>query len=137
MGLKCSSDTSMGMITMSGTEESQLSLEWIAGFFDGEGCFHLGKQTKNGKEHPKFTVIIGQSGDNGKRVLEQIQKQLGGNLYLHLSPGQHKAKKEAYKLYWNAKEALVLIDAILPYLVLKKEEAQKVKQYIERKKNGS
>lgn len=112
--------------------------EWLAGFFDGEGCFWLGSQVKKstGKRYPACRVIIGQSGENGKEVLEAIQTKHGGELYQHLAPGQHKATKSAYKLYWNAEEALALINTLLPHLLLKKEEAMEVKEYLERKKDG-
>ena len=108
--------------------------QYLAGFFDGEGTFYIGRQIKNGKEYPHATVMLSQSGDDGLRLLESIQLEYGGNIYQHLKPGQHKATKAAYKLYWNAAEAVKLIDAIGEYLILKQEAANEVYTYLVRNK---
>ena len=117
----------------------EITPQWLAGFFDGEGTFYLGKQTKksSGKSYPHFTVLLSQSGEDGRAILASIQEQYGGLLYQHLKAGQHKATKPAYKLYWNADEAPTLIEKLVPYLLLKKEAALAVKSYIERKKSGT
>jgi len=111
-----------------------MSPEYLAGFFDGEGTFYIGKQFKKGKEYPHATVMLSQSGEDGLKLLQTIQEGYGGNIYEHLKPGQHKATKFAYKLYWNKKEAIKLINALLPWLILKYQAAFKVKQYLERDK---
>jgi hypothetical protein len=110
----------------------QITLEYLAGFFDGEGTFYLGKQFKNNIEYPKAQVMVSQSGPEGLKLLEQIQYQFGGNIYEHLKAGQHKATKSAYKLYWNKQEAIKLIQQLLPYLILKKQCARDVLTYLTR-----
>ena len=107
--------------------------EYLAGFFDGEGTFYLGLQTsRNGKEYPKAQVMLSQSGEDGLALLTTIQINYGGNIYQHLKAGEHKATKAAYKLYWNKEEAIRLIGEIGPYLILKKQAAQEVLQYLTR-----
>ncbi len=110
--------------------------EYLAGFFDGEGTFHLGKQIKksSGKEYPNCKVCVSQSGDVGKQLLENIQKKYGGKLYEHLKAGQHKATKSAYKLYWRKQEAVLLIHVLLPHLFIKQKEAQLALDYLTRHK---
>lgn len=113
-----------------------LSLDYLAGFFDGEGCFYLGMQKagnpKNPKQYPKAQVLLSQSGEDGLKLLEAIQKQYGGTIYQHLKPGQHKATKPAYKIWWNKDEAITLINLLLPKLIIKKRDAQAVLQYLTR-----
>lgn len=109
-----------------------MSPEYLAGFFDGEGTFYIGKQLKNSKVYPKAQVMVSQSGDNGLKLLKEIQSNYGGNIYQHLKPGQHKATKAAYKLYWNKKEAISLIEKLKPFLKLKLEEANLVYNYLTR-----
>lgn len=113
-----------------------LSPQYLAGFFDGEGTFYLGyqkaKHPNNKKLYPKAQVILSQSGDSGLALLETIKEQYGGSIYLHLRPGQHKAKKTAYKIWWNKDEAILLINQLLPHLVLKKTEAEEVLKYLTR-----
>jgi sulfite reductase beta subunit-like hemoprotein len=106
--------------------------QYIAGFFDGEGTAYLGKQYKNGVEYPKAQVMLSQSGDLGFYLLNLIQEKYGGSIYEHLKAGQHKATKSAYKLYWNKKEAVIFLKAILPHLVLKHQDAVNVIDYLTR-----
>jgi len=79
-------------------------------------------------------VLLSQSGEDGLRLLEEIQLSYGGNIYQHLKPGQHKATKAAYKLYWNREEAITLINAIGDYLILKQGVANEVLTYLTRNK---
>jgi hypothetical protein len=109
-----------------------VSPEYLAGFFDGEGTFYLGKQIKNGKEYPKAQVLLAQSGEDGLHLLQMIQEEYGGKIYQHLKAGQHKATKNAYKLYWNKTEAIVMIEQILNFLILKYDAANAVLHYLKR-----
>lgn len=111
-----------------------MSPEYLAGFFDGEGTFYIGRQIKNGKEYPHATVMLSQSGESGLQLLERIQLEYGGNIYQHLKPGQYKATKAAYKLYWNAAEAVTLIERIGEHLILKQSAANEVYTYLTRNK---
>lgn len=109
-----------------------ISNEYIAGFFDGEGTFYIGKQIKNGKEYPHATIMLSQSGEDGLKLLEQIQHEVGGSIYQHLKAGQHKATKPAYKLYWNKEEGIALCSMLIPYLILKRQSAEEVLKYLTR-----
>lgn len=111
-----------------------MSPEYLAGFFDGEGTFYLGYQKKNDKVYPKAQVLLAQSGKEGYELFENIQKEYGGSIYTHLVAGEHKATKDAYKMYWNKEEAILLIEKLLPFLIIKKEAAALVLIYL--KRNG-
>ncbi len=112
----------------------KIGIEYLAGFWDGEGCFYLGLQKgkTNDKLYPKAQVILSQSGSDGLKILEAIKEQYGGSIYHHLRVGQHKAKKDAYKIWWNKEEASKLIEQLLPHLILKRNEAVEVLQYLKR-----
>ena len=110
-----------------------IDILYLAGFFDGEGCFYLGTQVKNGKAYPKAQILLSQSGEDGLELLKHIQHEYGGSLYHHLKVGQHKATKDAYKLWWNKTEGIALIKLLLPHLRLKQQEAQNVLNYLTRK----
>jgi len=111
--------------------------KYLAGFFDGEGTFSLiwqkAKHPQNFKKYPHATVLLSQSGEEGLQLLQEIQKDFGGSIYEHLKPGQYKATKSAYKLYWNKEDAILLINRIGPYLRLKYDIAQEVLKYLTRK----
>lgn len=90
------------------------------------------KHPNNLKLYPKAQVLLSQSGEDGLKLLEDIRDQYGGTIYLHLKPGQHRAKKTAYKIWWNKEEAIKLINILLPHLILKKTQAAEVLQYLTR-----
>lgn len=112
--------------------KNKISEEWIAGFFDGEGCCKVGIQSKKGKTYKHFSILLGQSGEDGKALLEEIQKEYGGNLYHHLKAGQHKATKNAYKLYWNREEGISFLKRIQDKVIMKKKDVDNVLEYMER-----
>jgi hypothetical protein len=109
-----------------------LTIEYLAGFFDGEGTFYLGQQKKGSKIYPKAQVMLSQSGPDGLELLKSVQSQYGGRIYHHLKVGQFKATKDAYKLYWNKTEAVELIEQLAPYLILKQKSAKLVLEYLRR-----
>lgn len=112
---------------------TRITDEYLAGFFDGEGTFYIGKQKKNGFEYPHATIMLSQSGEKGLQLLSAIQEIYGGAVYIHLKPGEHKATKYAYKLYWNKEEGVELIKKLLPYLNIKHDSAKEVLEYLTRK----
>ena len=111
----------------------KITPQYLAGFFDGEGTFYIGKQIKNGKEYPHATIMLSQSGEEGLELLKHIQTGYGGNIYQHLKPGEHKATKAAYKLYWNKVEGIKLINLISDHLILNQSVALEVLAYLQRK----
>ena len=111
-----------------------ISAEYLAGFFDGEGTFIVAQTLKKstGKFYPHHTVMLSQSGEDGLALLAEIQKEYGGQLYQHLKIGEHKATKNAYKLYWRKLEAIALIPQLIPHLILKRKAAEKMMMYLTR-----
>ncbi len=50
--------------------------QWLVGFTDGDGCFHIGKQIVNGKIKWSLSFKLTQSAYN-LRILNYVKKQLG------------------------------------------------------------
>lgn len=111
---------------------SPISLQYLAGFMDGEGCFGVYSQKKGTGVCRHASIILSQSGDSGLKLLEQIQTQFGGKIYQHLKIGESGATKDAYKLYWNKEEGIKLLTSLIPHLILKKTSAQEVLTYLSR-----
>lgn len=76
--------------------------------------------------------MLSQSGEDGLALLVEIQKEYGGQLYQHLKIGEHKATKNAYKLYWRKTEAIALIPQLIPHLILKRKAAEEMMTYLTR-----
>ncbi len=64
-------------------------LAWAAGFFDGEGCFHIA-YTQNEKRYPQ--VSVSQSGVLGHELLLKFDRAVGkiGTLYGPKLPGRNQ-----------------------------------------------
>jgi hypothetical protein len=101
-----------------------LSLEYIAGFFDGEGCITSQLQYITGKyeKYPRVSVQITIT-QKSTIVLNEIQKMYGGTVRLKGSgcsvlniTGKDKMHK--------------FLTDITPYLVEKKEQAEIALEFV-------
>lgn len=94
-----------------------LSNEYIAGFFDGEGCICL---TPNGQ----CKVMITQK---DPEILRLIQGQFGGGIYK-----KGNATGQYYHLQFSKKELmLAFLRAIQPYSVVKRGKIEIAIQFVE------
>ena len=98
-----------------------LRVAWAAGFFDGEGCISISKpinKRKNGVHYTGYQLqaIVAQ---RDRRPLEVIVGLFGGNI---------TAVKIHGSTYWylrkHGAKAAELLEQLLPFLVLKKEQAE-------------
>lgn len=89
-----------------------LSLEYIAGIFDGEGCVFIYRDSRWGS----YTLSINIA-NTYYPMLVAIQEQLGGNLK-HLANSN-----DVWQLVWSSKKARDVLVLLFPYLVVKREQA--------------
>lgn len=107
------------------------NLDWVAGFFDGEGCIYYHpdtvKSTIKGKQYsyPAVQVILAQSGDEGKLLLELFQAQYGFGK-ITSKHGSSLTKKTPYMTRLSGKKALLFLQKLEPYLLLKQDKARMV-----------
>ena len=87
-------------------------LAYIAGFFDGEGCI-----TSGGR---RCSLAISAS-NTDKQPLEFIQRIFGGSIYECLP------KKLKWSTVYNWRiggaYALIVLESLLPYLIVKRRQA--------------
>jgi len=104
-------------------EEENISLEYLAGFFDAEGCISI-PQRKGGLAcgvngtYPKIKVET-----EGRRELSLFKKRFGGNL----------SKGTRGLWVWtitNKDEILQFIKKIEPFLYLKKKQIKLMKEFL-------
>ena len=106
-------------------------LSWVGGFFDGEGCIYYKelavKNTVNGKQYsyPEVQVIVAQSGEEGKTLLEMFQVEYGFGK-ITSNHGSKLTKKTPYMTRMSGKKALLFLKKIEPYLLLKQDKARLV-----------
>jgi hypothetical protein len=97
-------------------------LAWAAGFFDGEGCITVFKSTLYG---PKLNVSIGQV---VKAPLQVLHDMFGGTLYWKEAYGSHKSG--IWMLEWRDGKSESFLKSILPYLVVKRSQAELALEFI-------
>jgi hypothetical protein len=92
---------------------------YAAGLFDGEGCIHIAPYVKRGRDYHRLYVIITNT---YLPVVKWAQSRWGGYLQqVEASPQRNKA---AFHLRFCEGYAEPFLRAILPYLIVKKAQAQ-------------
>lgn len=99
-----------------------ISLEYLAGLVDGEGCIrlHPSNKGKYRKYYPRLQVT-----NTYKPILDMLVDQYGGAIHSAKTP-----QKEGWKIKhdWRltGDKARELLNQLLPYLIIKQEKAKEV-----------
>lgn len=102
---------------------TQISDEYAAGFFDGEGCIMI---ARHGPRQHKLVVTISQLAEN-RRVLDRFTQRWGGHVRSDTRPRPIAV--------WRVEHALAadFLRDVLPYLDVKKDQAQLALEFQSRK----
>ena len=100
-------------------------LAYLAGFFDGDGCFSLYKSQR--KEKIYLTPEMSCTGCDEKQIdaVSEIMKHLGYPYYINRRKGwkdNHRSSKDIKVI--GIKRCLRVLPGIIPYLRGKKERAE-------------
>lgn len=109
-------------------EQQAFSIEWAAGFLDGEGCIHIARQTYRGKRGATFVLRV-YIVQNNREVLEHFRDGVGIDARIYKVKRLTAHNKQVYTLNFQGKKALSLIAMLAPHLVRKREEAQVAMTY--------
>ena len=99
------------------------SIEWAAGFVDGEGCIHIARQSYRSGRTVTYRLRI-QVYQNDYAVLEHFRDGLGveARIYDVKRTAQHN--KQVFSLMYDGKKAMAVISLLMPHLIRKQAEAQ-------------
>lgn len=96
---------------------------YVAGIVDGEGCIRIVKCKENrygnNLYHYRLAVYVTQK---DYRIPLLLLKNYGGSFYVH--PNYVRRGEKLYRWYLYSQKAKHFLEVILPYLVLKKEQAE-------------
>jgi len=100
---------------------SEITLDYLAGFIDGEGSFSIYKAKKRKVEKIaiQFTVQIANT---NLEILKMIQNQYGGKIYL--LKRKNKSWKPIWKLMWTGEKAISISILIKDKLIVRKKQAE-------------
>lgn len=99
-------------------------LAWLAGLIDGEGCISLTRrspQRKNRCVSPNYRLILKVSMCHLATV--RRCREITGLGTLQMQEAQKQHYTSAFTWFCNATDAELVIEAVLPWLVTKREEA--------------
>lgn len=113
-------------------EPTKEELAYIAGFIDGEGSFSICKTKSTPRKmadgskkiYVVYKLVVDVTNTN-RTVLDLIHNMFGGGVY----PGNQKKRNPRYlpRFAWrcnNTEERERFIEAILPYLRMKRKQAK-------------
>ena len=101
-----------------------LTLEYIAGFVDGEGCFTIISKGERGYQ-PRIDI-----GNTNLQILKEIQNYFSLRLKIQTRHRKNPKWKTLYMLSVRTIDECKSIATLLePYLRLKQEQAQIIMQY--------
>lgn len=102
--------------------QRQLDLAWAAGFLDGEGCFTLSKQS--GPTHPSQRALHVSASQTRREPLDKLQGLFGGKVKEHSRTTEKGTVIWVWILGQRSSVVQEFIPQVLPYLVVKKREAE-------------
>ena len=105
-----------------------LSLEYVAGYFDGEGCISLYKHHKNQElsGYLRYGLYCRVASVNPK-ILELFKKYFGGSISKRVA--RHENHRDTYCWSISAKKADHFLTTLYDFFKLKKAEAKLALEY--------
>ena len=99
---------------------------YLAGIIDGEGCLTIGAGRKGNITNYNSIIMIASTDE---RLIKWLQNNFGGNYYT--SKRTSPKWKQAYIWrFLKKKDIEVLLLAILPYLIIKREQAITLLEFV-------
>lgn len=100
-----------------------LELAYLAGLFDGEGCIQIShNKPQSGKRTEQHTLNCRVAMTN-KEAVERFLI-LGGNVHIKKASLQNPKWKDQWCWTISSNKALAFLKEIMPFLILRKEEAK-------------
>lgn len=100
------------------TKETDLA--WAAGFIDGEGCISIPTRIRDrNRRDYNLSLYVGQVDPRPLRIL---QAMFGGSVVLRKTSDLARRPMFMWRITGNLAEAAIV--AMLPYLVVKREQAE-------------
>ncbi len=95
---------------------------WWACLLDTDGSIYISKQKDKRKASPAYQTVV-EVGLTSKKMLEHAQSLVDGFGSIATSPPKGIGRQDFHKLTIVGKQAACLLQAVYPYLILKKKQA--------------
>jgi hypothetical protein len=109
---------------------NNITRAYVAGFFDGEGTILMRNMRRYSKKYstyyyPQVSVV-----NTHKPIIKYIQKLFGGRIELKSKHEKRLGRKKLWDLRFRRDESINLLNAIQKYLIIKKENAKIVLEFL-------
>ena len=108
-------------------------LAYMAGFFDGEGCVCITPIGRVTSRQSQTFSMRAQVVSTNKEIIELWKDSFGGDIKSRKIGGNRQA---CWVWRISAKQAAVVLGLMLPYLKIKKPQAQRAIEFQEHKTRG-
>ena len=102
-----------------------LDYPYLAGLIDSEGCFRIKKWKPKDKPNYVYAISL-EIGNRRFPIFEFLMERFGGNI-IFISPRANKNSSATWSI--SAFALSQLIPKILPYLIIKKQTAEKIMEF--------
>ena len=99
-----------------------LDVRYIAGIVDGEGCVTVIKRLEKHMDRVSYRLVV-QVSMTHEGVIKALQDSIGGS-YSAIHWHTRRNNRTAYQWRKYGVDAVELLQSILPYLIVKKAEAE-------------
>lgn len=96
--------------------KNEKQIIYLAGIMDGEGTFYIGKC--NGRFDSRLYIV-----NTDDRLIKWLHEHFGGLIYNRISTKNPHWKRK-FEWVTNKSQILPICEAILPFLICKKEQAE-------------
>jgi len=116
---------------------SETDKAYFAGILDGEGWFSLHRVIRHKPSNsPSYSASIGVS-NTSKSLIDWIREKLGGTIRVRLPKDGDLGKKIRYEWRAQISIARMIIPDVLPFLKIKKEQAEVMALLLETRSSSS
>jgi len=111
----------------------EIDRAYVAGLIDGEGCIHIEKKLGKDKTPQYFTLRVSVTNTEFKMV-NWLKENFGGHIQFHKKYKENWRRKYQWSIV--ARQALVFLELIRPYVLVKGEQLELAILFQKRKKFG-
>lgn len=128
------------ILTNWGSSDKQLSATeaaYLAGFFDGEGCFTIGRASR--KEHRagfSYFALMTASGTHLDTMKALLAMCANGKIQVEKKGRRNPLHKTCYRIIFGAKQIRHLLPQIQPYLITKRQQAELLMEFLALKREA-
>ena len=105
-----------------------ISIEYLAGFFDGEGCIGV-YPSKNKKGYKTYNLVL-TVGQIEPIVIRKLHGKYGGSLRFDERSKKIKNRQDAWYWHISGRKAERFLRDVFPYLIVKRSQAELALAYM-------